>query len=491
MTELKQKALKGLAWSGAQIWGGRVVSFVIFAILSRLLTPDAFGLVAMASVFIALIQSVQDQGFGDAIVQREDLQREHLDTAFWTNLLVGCLFALLSLGCARLIAGLFHQPQLAPIVRWLSLSFVLAGLSSTQQAILRRRLAFKALALRSFIAITAGGIAGVALAFLGFGIWSLVVQILVNGLVNVVVLWRISEWRPSFHFSKKRFRELLSFGSHITGINVLNFLNRHADDLLIGYFLGPTMLGFYTIAYRLLVSITDLLTSVTNAVAFPAFSRMQNEPERLRRAFYQVLHYTSLISFPAFIGVAVLAPELIVTLFGPQWTVSIRVARILAFIGILHSIFYFHNSLINAIGKPSWRLGITFVNAVTNVIAFVIAVRWGIVAVAAAYVIRGYGLAPLEIWMVCKLAGIDIKEYFRQFIGPAAGSLVMTGVLLGLNSLWAGALAVQWRAALGVATGCLIYPLAVLLIEPSLGSKIGRLLRMIFPGWCISRMLGR
>jgi len=475
---LKEKALKGFFWSGAQIWGGQAVSLVIFVILSRLLAPETFGLVAMASVFISLIQTLQDQGFGDAIIQRKDLQQEHLDTAFWTNLLTGCLSALVSFGCAEFIAGLFHQPQLAPIVRWLSLIFILTGLSSTQQAILRRRLAFKELAMRSIFAIISGGVVGLVLAFSGFGIWSLVAQSLVNGLVGVVILWSVSLWRPSFHFSKKHFRDLFSFGFNIIGINFLNFLNRHTDHLLVGYFLGPTMLGYYTIAYKLLLVMTDLLSSVTNAVAFPTFSRLQNNPERMRRAFYQVIHYTGLISFPAFIGVALVAPELIFTIFGPQWTPSTPVMRVLAFIGILHSILYFHGSVIIAFGKPSWRLGSSFLNAVANVFAFALAVRWGIVAVAAAYVIRGYLLFPVELWMVRKLAMVNIKTYFRQFIVPLAGSMAMAVVIFGLKLLWTDTLKLQLQLAIYVLTGCIIYSFAVQLIDPTIRLQLLKLFRI-------------
>jgi PST family polysaccharide transporter len=210
----------------------------------------------------------------------------------------------------------------------------------------------------------------------------------------------------------------------------------------------------------------------------------------MRRAFYQAVHYTNIISFPAFIGIAVVAPELIPTFFGPQWTISIPVLRVLAFIGILQSIFYFHNSLVVALGKPSWRLGMIFLNAVTNVLAFAIAVQWGIVAVAAAYVIRGYLVSPIEFWMVRKLANIDLGIYFHQFIGPLAGSLVMTVVILGLEYLWADALSIQLQLAIYVITGSIIYLLTVLLLEPSLWPGIKNLLRLVLPARYFPRIQG-
>lgn len=481
MIDLKQKAVKGVFWSGTQIWGARFVSFVIFAILSRLLTPEVFGLVALATLFITFIQTFQDQGFGDAIVQRADLLEDHLDTAFWANVLIGALLTIISIAASGFIADLFHEPQLIPVIRWLSLSFVLAGLSSVQAALLRRRLAFKELALREILAIVMSGIAGVSMALLGFGVWSLVAQDLVNLVVGVVVLWSVSGWRPGLRFSKKHFAELMRFGLNIVGINVLNFLNTHADDILIGYFLGPTLLGFYTIAYKLFGVMKDLLTSVTNAVAFPTFSRLQDDPERMRRAFYQALYYTGLLSFPAFIGVMLVAPELIPALFGPQWTISIPVLQILTFIGILHSIFYFHDSLIIALGKPSWRLGMILLNAVSNVVAFLLVVRWGIVAVAAAYVIRGYLLSPIEIWMVHRLAKIEVRNYLYQFRVVLLGSLIMIAAVLGFKYLVGGLLSLQLQLAVYVLAGCVVYVAAVQWMAPSLRSEILRLVQSVLP----------
>ena len=481
MSELRDKAVKGVFWSGAQIWGARLISFVTFTILSRLLTPEAFGLVALASLFITFVQAFQDQGFGDAIVQSSDLPSDKLDTAFWTNVLIGVLSTVLGVAGAGLVAELFHQPELTPIIRWLSLSFLFLGLSGVQQAILRRRLAFKELAMRTTVALFLSGLTGVILALLGFGVWSLVVQDLLNVAIGVIVLWNVSHWRPRFVFSRKRFDELFSFGLNIIGINLLNFVNSHADDLLIGYFLGPTLLGFYTVAYKLFGVTRDLMTSVINAVALPTFARLQGEPVRMRKAFYQAISYASLIAFPAFIGMSIIAPQLISGLFGKQWQLSIPVLQVLAWIGILHSVFYFHDSLIIALGKPSWRLAMIFLNAVTNLIAFTIAVRWGIVAVAAAYVIRGYLLSPLEVWMVRSLAGVELGKYFRQFLAPALGCVAMAISILAAQYGLGGGLDLRLQIVIYVAVGMLSYTLVVQWVTPSLRKQLPSLIRLALP----------
>lgn len=480
-TELKQKAVKGLIWSGAQIWGGQIISFVVILVLAHLLEPKAFGLLAYASVFISFIQIFVDQGFGDAIVQRTQIESGYLDTAFWTNLLSGIILTILCFAFSEHIGDLFQEPQITSILHWLSISFFLLGLSGVQQSILRRELAFKQLAIRSLISSITGGIVGIIFAAMGFGVWSLVAQNLTNNSVGVIVLWNISSWRPRFAFSRNGFRDLFAFGSNIVGINILNFINRHADDFLIGYFLGPSALGFYTIAYKLLLTLTKALTGVTNAVAFPAFSRIKDEPERMRSIFCQAIRYTSLISFPIFIGIAILSSELIPAIFGPNWYSSIPVMQALAFIGVLHSVFYYNASAVLASGKPSWRLGVTLVSGVSNIIAFGVAVRYGIVAVAVAYVIRGYVLAPLEIWVVKKAIGLNIKIYLRQFYVPLVASITMVFVIMGLKYFLNKTLVYQ--LIIPILVGGSVYICIVQFIMPTIRQQVTNLLWILLPKW--------
>jgi PST family polysaccharide transporter len=469
---LRQNAVKGVVWSAITSWGRQAIAFIVFFLLARLLGPETFGLVAMASVFLSFVQVFVDQGFAEAIIQRHELEPEHLDTAFWTSLGIGLLITVVSVGTSGLVADLFKQPQLTPIIRWLSLSFLIVALVSVQDAIFRRNLAFKTLAIRSLVAVLAGGLVGVTMAFRGFGVWSLVGQQLTNGLVQIIVLWGASNWRPGLKFSRRHFKDLFSFGINVVGMNILEFVNRRSDDFLIGYFLGPVALGYYSVAYRLMMIGIDLLTNVVNQVAIPAFSRLQQEPERLGRAFYKVTELTSLVSFPCFIGLAVLAPELIQVLLGAKWSPSVPVIQILAFIGVLHSVYYFLGTVIIAMGKPSWKVIINFIYSIANVIAFSIAVRWGIAAVAAAFVIRGYLLAPIELWLVKKLIPLNLITYFRQFIAPLSGSLAMVATIMVTRHLLRGVTSLPIIAAVCILLGTLVYVGVILLIAPTIKRQI-------------------
>ncbi len=467
-SNLRQKAVIGVFWSALDSWGRQFISLGVFLTLARLLGPETFGLVALSSVFLGFLQVFLDQGLSQAIVQRQDVEREHLDTAFWTNLGVSAFVAILSIACAGLVADSFKEPQITSIIRFLSLGFIINAFSSVQEAIFQRKLAFKSLAIRSLVAVVIGGVVGITMAFTGFGVWSLVGQQLSNSFVQVLVLWWVSDWRPGFRFSQRHFKELFAFGVNVMGMNLFNFLNRRSDDFLIGYFLGSTALGYYSVAYRLLLTLTQLLTSIIVKVSLPTFSRLQQEPERLRNALYQAIQFTSLITFPGFLATVILAPEIVTVIFGEKWSPSIPVMQVLNLIGILYAYFYFNASVMMAMGKPSWKLALDFVQAVSNVVAFAIAVQWGIVAVAAAYVIRGYLMVPLNIWVVWKLIHIDVRTYIRQGAVPLAGTVIMLTAIFAIKYFLNNVISSSAVLALGILVGVIVYVLSIFLIAPKL-----------------------
>ncbi len=485
---LRQKAVKGVLWSLIQRWGTEAISLLVLVALSRMLAPEAFGLVALASVFTAFVQIFLDQGFSAAIVQRADLEPEHRDTAFWISVLSSILLTAVGIAASGLVAAFFEEPRLAPILTWLSIGFIFGGLSSTQMAILKRELAFKSLAARSMTAKTLGGIVGVSLAFAGFGVWSLVAQKLAGGLAGVIVLWRASDWRPGFNVSKKHYKELFTFGFAILGNNILKVFDRRSGDLFIGYFLGPTLLGYYTVGYRLLLVIMRLVSGITNAVAFPAFSHLQQNPKRMLRAFYKATQYTSLLAFPVFTGLAALAPELIPALFGEKWAPSIPLMQILALIGILQSVLVFNGSVMKACGKPSWQFGIMVLTTACSVVGLLLAVRWGIVAVAVSLVIVGYSLAPISCLAVRRLIQIEFRTYLGQFMAPLSASLVMVMVIVGLKYiLQHQELNLYLQLSTYLAAGVMTYLLVIGLTARSLFRQVLELISLAFPSWKLKK----
>ncbi len=486
---IKEKAIAGIFWSVLQNWGSQAGSLIVFFVLARLLTPEAFGLAAMANIFLALFQTFGQQGFAQSLIQIEELEAEHIDTAFWSSLGIGLsLMAIGWLGASWVAVG-FRQPLLTPILQVLSVLFPINAVGNVQQALLERAFNFQATATRLLLGTMAGGIVGIGMAYSGAGIWSLVAVQIVQELVGAILLWRFSfteatptsSWRPQLRFKIEYFRQLLRIGWPIVGFNLLHFLNSRADDLLIGYFLGPIALGYYSIAYRILTVMQQLLVQTTQQIALPTFARLQNNLEQFRQTFYTATQLTSAIAFPIFAGVGVLAPELVVQIFGKQWLPSIPVLQVLILAGMVQSISFFKRSVFIAMGKSSWSLWLSLLSVVLNLTGFAIAIRWGIVAVAAAFVVRCYLVFPIGQWAIGRLIHVRMLTYFQQFAIPLFSTVVMSVTIFGIRQV----LIQIWNIpiliiAINSVLGAIIYLGLIRWRSPSLFQKlvnIGQLLR--------------
>ncbi len=478
---LREQATRGVGWSVVERWGNQAIGLAIFVVLSRQLDAAAFGLVALAGVVIEFARMFVDQGFSEAVVQRGELDREHLDTAFWTGLATGVLLACGCVALAEPIAAAFDEPRLAPVLRWLSVSFVIGGLSSTQQALLMRSLRFKQIAIRTLAAEVGAGTVAISMALAGYGVWSLVGQSIAAGVCGVIALWSVTEWRPGLGFRWRHFRELSRFGASIVGYKALNLGNQRADSFLIGSFLGTTALGYYTVAWRAFHAITRILTSAMNQVAFPVFSRMQADRERMRRAYSEATQLTALLTFPAFFGLAALAPIIVPAVFGEQWAPSVPVMRVLAGVGLLQTFTHFNGSVIKAVGKPSWRLGLAVIQLVMSAGAILLAVRYGITAVAVATVTVGFALYPAGFWMVRRLIGVETAAYLKLFAAPLLGSALCAAAALGVSHL-AREAAAPLRIGAGVGAGAVTYALAIRLLAPELWRRALALVLGFLPG---------
>ncbi len=478
---LRDKALKGLSWLVFQNLGVRLVSFVVLLILARLLEPAAFGLVALATMAIQFMQTFVAGGFASAIIQRDQIETAHLDTAFWTNLVVSLLaMAVLWFGAAPL-ARVFAQPELEEVMLWLSPLLLFRGLNQVQIAILRRNLEFRSLAVRELVADPIGGAVGVVMAFSGFGVWSLVGRELVTSIARLIILWTSTRWRPGLSVSGRHFVELFRFGVSVLGHNLVGFFNKRSAGLLIGYFLGASALGYFTVASRIFRMVTQALAGTLGSVAWPVFSRLQAEPERLRNAFLFATGTSCLVLWPSFVALSVMAPELVPLVFGKQWLPSIPVMQILAFMVLLALIETLNDSVIMALGKPHWRLYLHMAVTVIGVLGLLVVVEQGIVAVALWHVIASYLFLPASLWMINRLIAVNPWAYFRTHLVPFVGSLAMAAVIAAVRESVSGVLGLAGQTAVMALGGAATYIITVRLLAPKEFGELVRLFLELVP----------
>jgi len=430
---LKEKTLKGLKWSGLAQFGRQMSQFVITAILARLLSPDDFGLLGMATVFTGFMMIFSEMGVSSALIQKQDIDDDHLSSAFWLNVIVGVVLTLLLVAVSPLIALFYNQPALKPIIAVMSVGFIFASFSVIQLTILQREMDFKVIAKAELVSILIAGAVGIVMAFRGFGVWSLVGQFLTLHLFRSIVFWVLSSWRPQLKFSMKSIRDFIKFSAHMTGFNIINYLNRNIDYLLIGKFLGAEALGFYTLAYKIMLYPLQNISWVISKVLFPAFSMMQKDLERLRRSYLKVVKAVSLVTFPMMTVLLFSAEEVIIVIFGEQWAPVIPLIRIFCLCGAVQSINTLIGNIILSQGKSGLQLRLGLLGFFAFSLAIIIGLKWGITGVAVCYTIIYTLWSIFAQNLTNRLIGLKNLEFIRSF-SKAVISAAAIGIFLWVLS---------------------------------------------------------
>ncbi len=366
---------QAIKWSYVLSWGYRGMATLLTLVLAALLGPADFGVMAMAMMFIALIELVLEQGLTAALIQRPRLRRSHLDSAFWLILGVSLVLALVTFLLSGPWATLYKLPELSSIVSVLGLLLPIRGVSLVQQALMLRRLNFKVLALVTNAAVLLGGLAGLWLAFRGFGAWALVAQKLVEGAATSVLLWLKTDWTPRFRFSLRRAADLLSFSAGVFLAKIGLFIVRWSDVLLMGFFFGPVAVGLYRLAARLVNTVVEVAMQPLQAVALPHFSRVHAGEESLHLVVTQNIRAGSIILLPSLALVAAVASPLM-SVIGTQWTPAANVLRILCLGGIVYPMNLFAGPLLQAVGRPYLFSAITWLGGASNAAALTAVALW-------------------------------------------------------------------------------------------------------------------
>ncbi|MFO7179160.1 MAG: lipopolysaccharide biosynthesis protein [Pseudomonadota bacterium] len=429
---LRERALKAALWSSVQHGGGHLVAFGVFLVLARMVSPTEFGLVALANVLLVLIQSVVGVGFASAVIQKNELSKEELDSAFWGSLALGVAAMVGMLVGANYVAKLLGEPGVAQLIRALSPMCVFGPMLHVPEALLKRELDFRLVAIRRLLSVTLSGVVGVTLALLGSGVWSLVAQQLVAQLTNTVFVWGVTKYRPRLAFSWSGYRGMARYGASSSGYLLVEFIYRGADELVVGYLLGPTALGYYNSAQRILRLLNLLLVDGMAQVAFPLFSRIQRERERLAKAFVESTELVVLCASAAFVLLGALAPVLVPVVLGQQWEPCGGILRILVAVGIVRAASFANYPLMAGLGKPGWRLQIHALKAVVALAGIAVFGRFGTEVVSGVLVVVAVSCFPLEVWVVRRLVEFQWWSYLKALSVPliaGVGTIVTTALL--------------------------------------------------------------
>lgn len=407
---LKNKSVKSAAVTITTQIFKFILQFGGTAVLARLLAPEDFGLIAMTIVITGFISMFKDVGLSMATIQKEHINHAQVSALFWINVAIGALLTLIVVSISPLIAAFYAEPRLTSVTIALSAVFFIGGFAIQPKAILKRKMAFKTLAIIEVVSQIAGVICAIYMATSGYGYWSLVGQQITIIMVDFFITSISISWRPSRPKRTEGVREMVRFGADIVAFNSVNYFSRQMDNLLIGWFWGASSLAFYSKAYTLLLMPVNQINAPLTAVSLPSLSRTQNDPVRYKSFFLKFLELIVSLSIPVILVFFLFSEQIILAWLGPAWTESASIFKLLvpaAMTGVLTNPL---GSLMLSLGLSSRYRKIGLFSAVVIVIAFIIGLPYGVHGVAIAYSIASICLVLPVCWLSTKGTPVDVKD---------------------------------------------------------------------------------
>jgi O-antigen/teichoic acid export membrane protein len=442
---LTQRGLTGFLWVFSGTAGQAVLQLIVVMVLARLLTPEDFGLVGAAMVVIAFSQIFCRIGIGPAVIQRPDLQADHIHAGFFFSVLFGILVSGLVYSLSPWIAGFFRMDGLAQVIKVLSIVFPITGLSIVAQALLQRKMEFKKLAGVEISSYALGyGTIGIVLAATGWGVWSLVAAQLGQSTLKTIGMLLVNRHSIGFPRNMNALKQLLNFSAGFSLGRIGNFAANQGDNLVAGRWLGAEALGIYALAYRFTVLPANLFGSVVDRVMFPMMAIVQDDKERLARAYKKAVGSVAMVTLPLSILLVILAPEIVHVLLGQKWEAVVLPFQILAATLLFRTSYKLSDSLARATGavyRRAWRqwiyAGAVFAGAFVGHF-------WGVAGIAtgvAGAIIINF---TLMLHLSLKLTDLGLAKLARQhfrhltialILGSCSGLTVYGGRWLGLSEV--------------------------------------------------------
>ncbi len=367
-----------MLWSGIGKFGTLGLQLISNIVLARLLLPKDFGAIGMLNIFIAISGILVTAGFGSALIQKKEPSQVDYNSVFYWNLSASIILYIILFFSAQSISDFYSIPILTPILRVQSLSLIIQAFSTIQSNILQKDLQFKELSIRNVTSALAGTIIAIAMAYSGFGVWSLVANNLVSNIAGVILLWKMSPWRPTKDFSWDSLKELFPFGSLIAISSLVETIYTNIQGLIIGKWYSATDLGFYTQAMKLESVPTDSLSQIVNQVTFPVFSKLQDDKQQLLNGVRKNVKAITYLNFPLMVLLIIIAEPLITLLFGEKWLASVPYFQILCISGMVYTLNTLNTNVIKSLGKGKVYFFVQLSKRLVGIALILIGINYGI-----------------------------------------------------------------------------------------------------------------
>ena len=451
---LKSKTVKGVVWSSIERFSTQGVQFLIMIIMARLLTPKDYGLIGMLAIFLAVAQSLIDSGFSQALIRKQDRTDVDNSTVFYFNIVVSSALYLILFIAAPFVADFYNQPELTSVMRVVCLGVILNSLAVVQRALLTVRIDFKTQAKASLSAAVISGCIGIVLAYCGFGVWSLVVQQLLNLSVNTLLLWIFSKWRPIAVFSWKSFHELFAFGSKMLASGLLDTLYRNIYPIVIGKLFSASSLGHYTRAHQFSEFPSSNVTGIIQRVTYPILCGIQDETERLEAVYRKFLKLSAFIIFPLMIGMSAVARPFIDIVLGKQWGFCGQLLQIICFAMMWYPIHAINLNLLQVKGRSDLFLRLEIIKKILGITVLCITAPFGLVVMCYGQIFNSIVALVINTYYTGKLINVGFIRQMKDLLPTILLSLTMFGAILLVNGFIEANI---YRLIIGVLVGVIVY----------------------------------
>ena len=422
---LKKETVKGVVWSAVEKFSTGGVLFLANIILARLLSPRDFGLLAIISIFVQISQTFIDSGFSNALIQKKDRNQTDYSTVFFFNIAISAGFYLLLYIFAPVIAKFFENEQLTSLTRVVGLNLIIGSLISVHKTRLTVLLCFKLQALVTLISAMISAVISIYLAYRGLGVWSLVLLTLINISLQVILFYVFVNWHPSLVFSTASFKRLFSYSSKLLGASLIHLLYRNIYPVVIGKKFSPIELGYFNRADIYAMYPATMIGGVISRVAFPIFSRIQDDNVKLRNAYSKYIVFASLIIFPVLIGMMVLAKPLTIWILTDKWLSMVPLLQILCIDWMTDHLCQINLNVLYVKGRSGLAFKLEVIKKATAIIIFFISINWGIIGVCWGRVIYGVLAIYMNSFYTKRLIGISLLQQLNDIAIPLIQAIIM------------------------------------------------------------------
>lgn len=427
---IKNKTVKGVLWSSVERFSVQGVQFLVMLVIARILDPKDFGLVGMLAIFLAVAQSLIDSGFTQALIRKQDRTEVDNNTVFYFNIVVSVFLYLILFAMAPWVSDFYNEPHLVSLMRVLCLIVIINSFAVVQRALYTALLDFKTQAKASFIAALASGCTGIYLAMNGYGVWTLVWQQLLNAGINTLLLWVFSKWFPQWLYSWQSFRKMFAFGSKLLASGLLDTLYNNLYTLVIGKVFTAASLGYYSQADRFTKLPSSNLTGILQRVTYPVLCCIQDDDERLRNDFRQLLRLSAFIIFPIMCILAGVAYPLVELLLGDKWRFAATLIIPLCFTMMWYPIHAINLNLLQVKGRSDLFLNLELFKKTIGVTIILLSIRFGLVFLCYSGIITSVLCLIFNAYYTNRMIKLGIVQQFKDFSHTLLSSLVIFVLLL-------------------------------------------------------------